>query len=56
MIVEDDMHRLLEIFGDFLAARWLRHVVQGWLNYHAVPSNRNRIRRFVARSLVYGSK
>ncbi len=28
-------------------ARWLRRVVQGWLNYHAVPSNSNRIVRFV---------
>jgi len=27
--------------------RWLRSVVQGWLNYHAVPSNSNRIGRFV---------
>ena len=27
--------------------RWLRKVVQGWLNYHAVPSNINRIQRFV---------
>ena len=28
-------------------ARWLRRVVQGWLNYHAVPSNSHRIGRFV---------
>ena len=28
-------------------ARWLRRVVQGWLNYHAVPGNSNRICRFV---------
>ena len=28
-------------------ARWLRRVVQGWLNYHAVPGNSNRIGRFV---------
>ncbi len=27
--------------------RWLRSVVQGWLNYHAVPSNSHRICRFV---------
>ena len=27
--------------------RWLRRVVQGWLNYHAVPSNSHRIGRFV---------
>lgn len=27
--------------------RWLRRVVQGWLNYHAVPSNSTRIGRFV---------
>ena len=36
------MHRP---FGE--TARWLRRVVQGWLNYHAVPSNRHRIGRFV---------
>lgn len=28
-------------------SRWLRSVVQGWLNYHAVPGNGQRIRRFV---------
>jgi RNA-directed DNA polymerase len=28
-------------------ARWLRRVIQGWLNYHAVPGNSNRINRFV---------
>jgi hypothetical protein len=27
--------------------RWLRQVVQGWMNYHAVPCNGERIRRFV---------
>ena len=27
--------------------RWLRRVVQGWLNYHAVPGNSTRISRFV---------
>ena len=27
--------------------RWLRRVVQGWLNYHAVPGNSVRIRSFV---------
>ena len=27
--------------------RWLRKVVQGWLTYHAVPSNSHRINRFV---------
>ncbi len=36
------MHRPL---GE--TARWLRRVVQGWLNYHAVPGNSNRIHRFV---------
>jgi group II intron reverse transcriptase/maturase len=36
------MHRPL---GE--TARWLRSVVQGWLNYHAVPSNSHRICRFV---------
>ncbi len=28
-------------------ARWLRSVVQGWLNYHAVPNNSQRIGWFV---------
>jgi group II intron reverse transcriptase/maturase len=28
-------------------ARWLRSVVQGWLNYHAVPGNSRRLRQFV---------
>jgi group II intron reverse transcriptase/maturase len=28
-------------------AQWLRKVVQGWLNYHAVPNNYVRIRRFI---------
>lgn len=27
--------------------RWLRRVVQGWLNYHAVPSNYRRLHCFV---------
>jgi RNA-directed DNA polymerase len=27
--------------------RWLRRVVQGWLNYHAVPSNSQSLCRFV---------
>lgn len=26
---------------------WLRRVVQGWLNYHAVPGNSRRLRQFV---------
>ncbi len=36
------MHRPL---GE--TARWLRRVVRGWLNYHALPSNSQRIGRFV---------
>ena len=36
------MHRPL---GE--TARWLASVVQGWLNYHAVPGNSVRIDRFV---------
>lgn len=36
------MHRPL---GE--TARWLRRVVQGWLNYHAIPGNSWRIGRFV---------
>jgi group II intron reverse transcriptase/maturase len=36
------MHRPL---GE--TARWLRRVVRGWLNYHALPSNSHRIGRFV---------
>jgi RNA-directed DNA polymerase len=27
--------------------RWLRRVVQGWLNYHAIPGNQERLRQFV---------
>ncbi|MCP4781941.1 MAG: hypothetical protein GY903_14405 [Fuerstiella sp.] len=27
--------------------RWLRRVVHGWLNYHAVPSNSHCLCRFV---------
>ncbi len=26
--------------------KWLRSVVQGWFNYHAVPGNSPRLRRF----------
>lgn len=37
--------RMHQPFGE--TARWLQSVVQGWLNYHAVPSNSNRIGRFV---------
>ncbi|MFK7822472.1 MAG: group II intron reverse transcriptase/maturase [Planctomycetaceae bacterium] len=36
------MHRPLGETG-----RWLRRVVQGWLNYHAIPSNSQRLCRFV---------
>jgi hypothetical protein len=36
------MHRPL---GE--TARWLRRVVQGWLNYHAIPNNVQRLGRFV---------
>jgi RNA-directed DNA polymerase len=36
------MHRPLDETG-----RWLRRVVQGWLNYHAVPGNSRCLRRFV---------
>jgi RNA-directed DNA polymerase len=36
------MHRPLGETG-----RWLRRVVQGWLNYHAVPSNSRNLGRFV---------
>jgi len=27
--------------------RWLRKVVQGWLNYHAIPGNQERLQQFV---------
>jgi hypothetical protein len=27
--------------------RWLKRVVQGWLNYHAVPGNMPRLKQFV---------
>ena len=33
--------------------RWLRTVVQGWLNYHAVPGNRVRIGRFIDEIVRY---
>jgi group II intron reverse transcriptase/maturase len=36
------MHRPLGETG-----RWLRRVVQGWLNYHAVPFNMRQLDRFV---------
>ena len=36
------MHRSL---GE--TTRWLKSVIRGWLNYHAVPSNSHRITRFV---------
>lgn len=32
-------------------ARWLRSVVQGWLNYHAVPGNSFRLDQFVTEVL-----
>jgi RNA-directed DNA polymerase len=36
------MHRPREETG-----RWLRRVVQGWMNYHAVPGNSRCLRRFI---------
>ncbi len=36
------MHRPIGETG-----RWLRRVVQGWLNYHAVPFNMRQLERFV---------
>ncbi len=36
------MHRPIGKTG-----RWLRRVVQGWLNYHAVPCNMRQLERFV---------
>ena len=42
------MHRPIGETG-----RWLRSVVQGWLNYHAVPSNSNSLHRFVAETTRY---
>jgi len=36
------MHRPLGETG-----RWLRRVVQGWLNYHAIPGNGRRLKQFV---------
>lgn len=35
--------------------RWLRRVVQGWMNYHAVPCNGERIRRFVDEITGFGT-
>jgi group II intron reverse transcriptase/maturase len=40
--LHERMHRPLGETG-----RWLRSVVQGWLNYHAVPSNSQCLGRFV---------
>ena len=37
--------RLHDPLGD--TGRWLGQVVRGWLNYHAVPGNSQRIRSFV---------
>jgi RNA-directed DNA polymerase len=37
--------RMHQPFGE--TARWLRAVVQGWLNYYAVPHNSRRLARFV---------
>jgi hypothetical protein len=39
------LHYVFNLWGE--TGRWLRSVVQGWLNYHAVPSNSDRIGRFV---------
>ncbi len=36
------MHRPIGETG-----RWLRRVVQGWLNYHGVPSNSQSLCRYV---------
>jgi len=38
--------RMLRPVGE--TGRWLRKVVRGWLNYHAVPSNSRCLNRFVA--------
>lgn len=34
-----------DAIGD--TGRWLSRVVQGWMNYHAVPGNRDRLSQFV---------
>ncbi len=36
------MHAPIGVTG-----RWLRKVVQGWMNYHAIPSNIRNINRFI---------
>ena len=42
------MHRPLGETG-----RWLRRVLQGWLNYHAVPNNIRRVNRLVGEVTRY---
>ena len=44
-IKEQLRRRLHRPLGE--TGRWLRRVVTGWLNYHAVPFNTDRIDRFV---------
>jgi group II intron reverse transcriptase/maturase len=44
-IKEELRQRMHDKLGD--TGRWLGRVVQGWLNYHAVPGNSDRIRGFV---------
>ena len=42
------MHRPL---GE--TARWLRSVMQGWLNYHAVPGNKQKLGQFFDEVIKY---
>ncbi len=41
------MQRLLQSDEDSSGRRRWRRVVQGWLNYHAVPSNSQSLCRFI---------
>ena len=44
--ISDDLRkRMHHPLGE--TGRWLRQVVQGWLNYHAVPFNSRQMNRFV---------
>lgn len=45
-VIKEKLRKRMHVpLGD--TSRWLRSVVQGWLNYHAVPGNSRRIGRFV---------
>ncbi len=44
--IKDELRRRMhQSLGEL--GRWLRSVVQGWLNYYAVPGNSRRLSQFV---------